>query len=61
MGRAKLIHEAMTQGLDEHYRVLENEKIKLRCVKIVVWMDAEGQKPDHVIVSPECVKQIMQG
>lgn len=53
MGRAKLILAAVTKSLDEHYRVLDDEKTRLRSVRIVVRMGTDGLKPETVLVSAD--------
>ncbi len=58
MGRAKLILAAVTKSLDEHYRVLDDEKTRLRSLRIVVRMGTDGKLPAQVNISPEFEKKI---
>lgn len=53
MGRAMAIHAAVTKALDDHYRTLNDDKTRLRTVRVVVRMAEDGRTPDQVNVAPE--------
>lgn len=58
MSRAKQIVEAVTKALDEHYRTLNDDKTRLRSVRVLVRMGGDGKTPDQVNVSPEFERKV---
>jgi hypothetical protein len=59
MSRAKEIVDAVTKGLDEHYRMLDDPKKRMSSLKVLLRMREDGHTPDKVFISPEFVKDLI--
>ena len=57
MSRAKHITDAVVKTLDEHFRTLNDEKQRLRSVRVVVRMDENGEEPKQTNVNIEFEKK----
>jgi hypothetical protein len=58
VSRAKNIQTAVTKALDEHFRTLNDERTRLRSVRVLVRIGTDGKTPEQVNVSPEFEKKV---